>query len=171
MWEMIDGFAGYEVSDEGVVRNAKTGHVIAQFDNGRGYLKVGIKSSDDGKFHNVSVHRIVAKAFVINPDDTIFTQVNHINEDKHDNRASNLEWVTASENVNHGTGIKRRASSQSFPIVMHYKGLDVYFDSASDVEKRTGIIAQSVQRCCAGKMKTSHGATFEYVSGGTEDAD
>lgn len=58
MWTTIDGFTGYEVSDEGVVRNAKTGHVIAQFDNGRGYLKVGIKSSDDGKFHNVSVHRM-----------------------------------------------------------------------------------------------------------------
>lgn len=164
MWVPIEGFLGYEVSDEGEIRNIKTGRILSQFKNNRGYLKVSIKSSESGKYKNVLVHRLVAKAYIDAKDRTRQTQVNHINEVKTDNRSDNLEWITPSENINYGTGIKRRAKSQSYPLEMKYKGITVYFDSATDVERRTGIPAKSVQKCCSGKLKTTHGASFSYIN-------
>ena len=162
MWELAVPFLGYEVSDSGEVRNIKTKHVLAQQVNNRGYAKVFL--SDNGKQNGVLVHRLVASAFVVNDDPTNKTQVNHINEDKTDNRASNLEWVTPSENINYGTGVDRRAKTQSLPVVMVYRGLSVVFDSAEDAEKRTGIPAKSIQKCCVGRLKSTHGATFAYLS-------
>lgn len=161
MWEIAAQFAMYEVSDSGEVRNIKTKRVLSQQVNNRGYKKVFL--SDNGKQNGVLVHRLVATAFVVNDDPKNKTQVNHINEDKTDNRAVNLEWVTPSENINHGTGIARRAAEQSIPVVMIYKGLSVMFDSAHDAEKRTGIPAKSIQKCCTGKLQTTHGASFAYL--------
>lgn len=161
MWELAVPFLGYEVSDSGEVRNIKTKHVLSQHVNNRGYAKVFL--SDCGKQNGVFVHRLVAKTFVVNDDPKNKTQVNHINEDKTDNRAVNLEWVTPSENINHGTGIARRAAEQSIPVVMIYKGLSVVFDSAHDAENRTGIPAKSIQKCCTGKLQTTHGASFAYL--------
>lgn len=162
MWKVITDFPKYEVSDFGEVRNVATGKTLSQFPNNRGYLKVSLMSHVDGRQHNVLVHRLVAKAFVDN-DSKERTQVNHINEVKSDNRACNLEWVTPSENVNHGTGISRRAERMSLPVVMIHNGLSVVFDSAGDAERRTGIPAKSIQKCCAGKMETTHGASFAYL--------
>lgn len=161
MWKLAAPFTMYEVSDSGEVRNIKTKHVLSQHVNNRGYAKVFL--SDCGKQNGVFVHRLVAKTFVVNDDPKNKTQVNHINEDKRDNRAVNLEWVTPSENINHGTGIARRAAEQSIPVVMIYKGLSVMFDSAHDAEKRTGIPAKSIQKCCKGKLQTTHGASFAYL--------
>ena len=162
MWKAIAEFPKYEVSDGGEIRNADTGKTLSQFPNNRGYLKVSLRSPVDGRQRNVLVHRLVAKAFVEN-DAKEKTQVNHINEVKSDSRACNLDWVTPSENVNHGTGISRRAESTSLPIVMIHSGLSVIFDSAGDAERRTGIPAKSIQKCCSGKMATTHGASFAYL--------
>lgn len=162
MWKAIEGFSKYEISDLGEVRNARTLRTVKAFDNKRGYLKVSL-SGDDGKQHNVSVHRLVAMVYVENDDPSAKIQVNHINEDKTDNRAVNLEWVTPSQNVRHGSGIGRRAESQSLPIVMIHDGLSVVFDSAHDAERRTGIPAKSIQKCCSGRMNSTHGASFAYL--------
>lgn len=161
MWEIAIPFTMNEVSDNGEVRNIKTKRVLSQQVNNRGYAKVFL--SDCGKHNGVLVHRLVARAFIVNDDPKNKTQVNHINEDKTDNRAVNLEWVTPAENINYGTGIARRAAKQSMPVVMIYKGLSVIFDSAHDAEKRTGIPAKSIQKCCTGKLRTTHGASFAYL--------
>lgn len=161
MWKQAVSFPGYEVSDSGEVRNVNTKHVLSQQVNNRGYSKVFLV--DKGHQNGVLVHRLVASAFCENDDPIRKTQVNHINEDKTDNRSLNLEWVTPSENVNHGTGISRRAAKRSKPIVMTYKGLSVVFDSAHDAEKRTFIPAKSIQKCCTGRLKSTHGASFAYL--------
>ena len=92
-WKQIEDFPGYEVSSLGNIRNSKTGRVLKKYDDGRGYLRVKIQN------RCVRVHILVAKAFIPNLDGK--SQVNHKKGKKHDIRASQLEWVTPSENTKH----------------------------------------------------------------------
>lgn len=91
-WKPIFGYDGmYEVSNLGRVRSLKYGktRVLKSEKNWSGYLRVRL--SKDSKVNNYSVHRLVAQAFVHN-DNVFNNEVNHIDEDKTNNRATNLEW-------------------------------------------------------------------------------
>lgn len=92
-WKVIAHHLRYSVSSMGRVRNNQTGFLLTAFDDGRGYLRVNL----DGKHEKL--HVLVAAAFVPNPEGKPI--VNHIKGRKHDCRASQLEWVTASENTRH----------------------------------------------------------------------
>lgn len=94
-WEQIKGFPGYEVSSQGNIRNSETGELLStkHQDRGKYYCQVAMKKDD--KYVTRTVHRIVAEAFVPNPENK--SHVHHKNRDKKDNRAENLEWVTPSE--------------------------------------------------------------------------
>ena len=78
-----------------------------------GYLVV--KLCKNNIRSNKKIHRLVAQAFIPNPENK--PQVNHIDEDKTNNMVSNLEWMTAKENTNHGTRNERSGKSQSIPII------------------------------------------------------
>ena len=75
-----------------------------------GYAHIQLFRGGQGKIH--LVHRIVATVFIPNPDRK--PQVNHIDEDKMNNNVSNLEWVTAKENMNHGTRLSRHLKNANF---------------------------------------------------------
>ena len=101
----------YEVSNMGQVRSLDRTHKIKTFEGKilkqislSGYLAVSLKLHSYKKLHYV--HRLVAKAFVIGEKANL--EVNHIDGNKNNNRASNLEWVTRSENIKHAfrTGLK-----------------------------------------------------------------
>ena len=98
-WRDVEGYDGaYQVSDLGRVRSKKYGRwkVLKAKKRRDGYLHVGLWK--DGKKKWFLVHRLVAQAFIDN--DNIFnTEINHRNECKSDNRASNLEWCDRSYNV------------------------------------------------------------------------
>lgn len=97
-WKDIPGFdKRYQVSDQGRIRNKNTGHVLST-QSKHGYVRVNLKDNE-GKDHNVSVHRAVATAFIPNSDNK--PEVNHKNGVKDDNRLKNLEWVTPEENFKH----------------------------------------------------------------------
>lgn len=109
MWTLVDeaGFEGlYEVSSFGRVRKVKSGKLMKIYSNGNGYLKVDFMK--DGKRAKLYVHRLVAKAFVYNPDKTVYTVVNHLDENPLNNRADNLEWTTIKDNLNYGTAKERK---------------------------------------------------------------
>lgn len=98
MRKPIDGCSVYEVSDCGQVRNAYTDHVLVPQANKCGvpYLCVSMRA-DNGRRVRRSIHRLVAAAFCLRrPGCEI---VRHLNSDHIDNRAENLAWGTASENV------------------------------------------------------------------------
>lgn len=103
-WRKIEGYKDwYLVSNLGRLKtlnwkNSKKERVMKPALDGSGYLRTMLKS-DDGKFHTIKVHRIVAKTFIDNPINK--ETVNHINLIKSDNRVSNLEWMTRSENFQH----------------------------------------------------------------------
>lgn len=106
-WKDIEGYDGmYQVSNLGRVRSKHSGEwrVLRPGKLSTGYLNVGLRK--DGKTKTVSVHRLVVQAFI--PNDNIFNdQVNHIDECKQNNRVSNLEYCTASYNVNYN-GLRYR---------------------------------------------------------------
>lgn len=94
-WKVVDDHPNYEVSSMGAIRNISTGYVLKPYDDGSGYLRVKL----DGE--NCRLHILVAKAFVDNPTPETRIIVNHKKGKKHDCRASQLEWVTQSENIQH----------------------------------------------------------------------
>lgn len=112
MWKIINDFPSYEVSTEGEVRNRLTGKTLKPYSNrvqpGRGYLKVRL-TSEPYKTKQVYVHRLVAEAFIPNPDN--LPQVNHIDEDHENNKVENLEWCTHKYNVNYGTAQERHSAT------------------------------------------------------------
>lgn len=116
IWKPVKGYEGlYEVSDFGNVRSLSRragkihikGRVLKPFQNKNGYLCVCLSKA--GTTKTVGIHRLVAAAFVSNPNGK--KTVNHINEDKSDNRANNLEWLTLRENIHYGTRAERQQQS------------------------------------------------------------
>lgn len=92
-WKPAPNHPRYAVSTMGRCRNEQTGKILNPYDDGRGYLRVKI----DGRCERL--HILVATAFIPNPENKPI--VNHKHGKKHDCRASQLEWVTASENILH----------------------------------------------------------------------
>lgn len=100
-WKQIQEFNKYEVSDYGRIRNKKTMKVLIPGIQNSGYCMVSLRK--DGKSYSRSIHRIVMETF--NPiEHANKYDVNHKDWDKTNNRLDNLEWVTHSENLLHGSG-------------------------------------------------------------------
>lgn len=101
-WRVITGHPNYAVSDRGRVRSLRRDKILAPQVMRNGYLRVNL-----GKGNGRFVHRLVCQEFVANPHGK--PQVNHLDGDKQNNRAGNLEWVTQSENQLHAvaTGLQK----------------------------------------------------------------
>lgn len=109
----VVGYEGlYRVREDGQVWSIKRGHFIAQRYDKDGYLRCNL--SKDGKFKTKYIHRIVAEAFVPNPEGK--PTVNHIDEDKENNHWTNLNWMTQAENTLYGTRTERAAATKCKPV-------------------------------------------------------
>lgn len=116
IWKEIKGFGGnYSVSSEGRVRsngllkgkNSKV-RILKTEMSKKGYLRVGL--TKDGKQKKYLVHRLVAIAFLDNPNN--LPDVNHRNEIKTDNRVENLEWMSRRDNMNYGDRTKKAVTTR-----------------------------------------------------------
>jgi hypothetical protein len=96
-WIEIEGFSNYLVSDFGNIMNKNTGKLLAANVKNNGYKRVSL--CRPGRVYEVNVHRLVAKAFISNPQNK--KTVNHKNGIRTDNRVENLEWATMSEQMKH----------------------------------------------------------------------
>lgn len=93
-WKLINGY-DYSVSSLGRIRNNRTGRILKGVPNTFGYLQVFLYKN--GRSKRFTVHQLVASYFL---PDQVDKEINHINEDKLDNRVKNLEYITHKENGN-----------------------------------------------------------------------
>lgn len=171
-WEEVEGYPGYSVSTEGRVMSyrLKEPKELAQQTTKCGYKYVRLSISKNKSKYSL-IHRLVAKAFVPNPDNK--PQVNHIDGDKSNNKASNLEWVSAKENTRHAyelglrdnNTLARNGKSNSKPVSQ----IDVKtgrviatFPSVSEV-RHHGFDRAAVQRCCYVRKDTHKGFRWRFV--------
>lgn len=165
IWKPI-GYEGYEVSNLGRVKSYKydkiNGKIMKPYKNTKGYLQIDLQLDGRKRENRVhlSVHRLVAIAFIPNPDN--LPQVNHKDEDKTNNCVDNLEWCTNDYNAHYGTHIERVAEKIRVPIYsVDKQGNIEHFPSVREADrivsgKEYGISAP-ISMCLNGKRKTAYG--------------
>lgn len=187
IWKPIKDYEGlYEVSNYGNVRSVDRvvicsdgrkclwkGRILKPAKCGNGYFFCVL--CKNGKTENALIHRLVAEAFIPNPDNLPF--INHKDEIKTNNRVflkkdgsvdldkSNLEWCTRSYNVNYGTAIQRRLIKLSKPVLQ----LDTNtghvvseYPSTAEAARQLNIHQGNISNCCIGKQKTAYGYKWRY---------
>ena len=177
-WRDIKGFEGYyQVSNLGQIRSVD--RKIYQSHNQKdsnyksklrkptvdkhGYLEINLcKGSKSKKY---LVHRLVANAFIPNPNN--YPQVNHIDENKHNNFVDNLEWCTPKYNSNYGYRKERikKARTNNMYNQKAVKCIETgrIFINSYDAERKTGFKARSIRAVCEGKYKTLHGYHWMFI--------
>ena len=184
IWKNIKGYPNYQVSNMGRVKRLSTGYyrrtekiLKPQLQN-NGYLHIKLSQKDKTKC--ILVHRLVAQVFIPNPNN--LPQVNHINEDKTDNRVENLEWCTQKYNINYGNGISKRVKTnkengtykkigennskiRSKSILQFSKDNSFIrkWDCIMDVQRELGYDNKQICSCLKNRQKTAKGFKWVYA--------
>lgn len=166
-WRDIKGYEGlYQVSDQGRVKSlnyklTEKEKILKPIKNIRGYWKVNL--SKNGKQKTYFIHRIVAQVFIPNPKN--MPEINHKNEDKSNNTASNLEWCDRKYNINYGTH-NQRAAEARYKKVLQFTKTGIFikeYPSIKVAERQTGVNDGSISACCLGKYKSAGGFVWKYT--------
>lgn len=180
-WKPIKNHEGrYEVSNLGRVRSVSrivsnhTGllrvkeKILKQRADCKGYMRIDIYDND-GKKHYFGVHRLVAEAFIDNPNNK--EQVNHINGNKNDNSVNNLEWVTNDENMQHAIrhGLVRRceyagrAKRKVLQIDPDNGEVIKSYDSIADAGRAFSNKTNNIGECCRRHRNYAFGYIWRYA--------
>ena len=182
IWKDIKGYEGfYQVSNLGRIKSLErdkflpdgTFHshleekILVPNLDGAGYPNVSL--CKNGKSKTMNVHRLVAMAFLPNPENK--PQVNHKDEVKTNNVVENLEWCDASFNINYGTRNERSVQNRrSYKLGNHPNAKPVFcvelnkkFDCITSAGEELGIDRRYVGKACIGKTKTAGGFHWKYA--------
>lgn len=176
-WKPIAGFEGlYEVSNTGVIRTQ--GRTIKTHRKGTEYMKsypartmkvclgkdgyLILSLRKDGLVYHKSVHRLVAEAFIPNPDN--LPCINHKSEIKTENNVENLEWCDAKYNNNYGGRTERSIAHKRKKVACYKDGVLVKaFISQAEAGREMGIDSSAICMCCKGKIQHSCGYEWKYI--------
>jgi hypothetical protein len=157
MWKTICGFTDYEVSDLGKVRNTKSGKILAENPTETGYMKVNIRK--DKQSYTRKVHRLVAEAYIDNPNG--YEEIDHINEDKTDNRVENLRWCSRQMNLNYYSFGRTPAVSPK--KVKVYESMEDMIKKTSKPVKVNGEVYRSAKEAARAICKIEEGKNADTV--------
>lgn len=158
IWKTIDDWPNYQVSNLGQVRNKNTGKLMKQtFGRDGRYFSVYL--CNQGKENTQSVHRLVAEAFLGKHPGLM---VNHIDGDRLNNRADNLEWCTAKENNIHAIkmGLNHPGAYQKRPVCIIETG--EVFDGVCECADAVNGDFRNVYAALKGKRPSAYGLHYEY---------
>lgn len=160
-WRDIIGYEGlYKVSDGGDIKSIKSNKILSPDINQDGYKRIVLYKNKTRKHY--SVHRLVAEAFIPNPDN--LKEVNHKDEDKTNNTVGNLEWVSSKDNCNYGTRNRKIALSKNKPVLQLSLEGDFIkeWESANEVARVLGYSQSNICNCCNNKRKTAYKFKWTY---------
>jgi hypothetical protein len=161
---------GYGVSIDGLIINFKTGNITHGCASGHGYLHFSFQKNKIRKAFKV--HKVVALIFI--PNQNNYTEINHIDGNKHNNHYLNLEWCNRSQNVKHSfdAGLRKgsmfgkygRDHNLSKGILQFTKDGEFVkeWGNAMEVQRETGFDDGSIGQCCKGVYKQSNGFVWKY---------
>ena len=139
LWKDIQN-THYQISSCGNIKNKNNGRILVPFDRNRtGYVRA-ILFDGQGEKKRYFVHRLVAEAFIPNPDNK--PMVNHIDGDKTNNCVENLEWVTASENMKHAYYTLKRKMGFAYG----FGGSDVVWNKGKDIKTLRPEIGKKITK-------------------------
>ena len=175
-WRAVVGYEGfYEVSENGEVRSVSRivsigsttrkieGKTLSMSKDQDGYLTVSL--SKKNKVVTKRVHRLVAEAFIPNPDNLPI--INHKDEIKDNNNYKNLEWCTIKYNTRYGKCIEKRSSKLKKPIMAIKEDETYIFPSIIETSKVLNISHGNISGCLNNYYgrKTCKGYRFEFIRG------
>lgn len=179
VWKDINGLEGkYQISNYGrikrkeysIIRNNGRKQtwkekILKPTKDASGYL--GIRSCtknnlQNGKSITLRIHRLVAEAFIDNPNNYNF--VNHKDGNKLNNCVENLEWCTCKENIIHAweTGLCDKCKRKINQYDLEGNFIRSW-ESAREAERIGGYVNQNIAHCCRGKQKTHYGSIWKYA--------
>ena len=158
----------YEVFEDGRIYSYISKKFLKPYTNKNGYQQVAL-SDNEGNIKMYLLHRVVYETFSGSPIPEGM-QVNHINEDKTDNRFfENLNLMTPKQNTNWGSGIERcrkanTNNQKKSKTVGAFKNNELVMTFPSTREcGRNGFYSSNVSACCRGERKTHKGYTWRYI--------
>ena len=163
IWKIMKENNNYEISNLGKVRTIKTKRIRKTRISNKGYERIGIYINKKLKYFYI--HRLVANNFMKNPNN--YKEINHINENKLDNRLENLEYCDTKYNCNYGTRTERiiKTKEKTFKtIIQKDKNGNVIkkWKNIIEIKNNTNFNKHSIYKCCNGKHKTAYGYKWEY---------
>lgn len=157
VWRKIEGFENYSVSTHGRVRNDKSGRILQY--RSKTSPRRGVTLSKGKIRFQASVHRLVAQAFIPNPEN--LPEVNHIDENPSNNHVDNLEWCSREYNANFGTRTERalKNNPQRRPIILD----GVEFISVKAAARFLGVWQDALSKALNKGLTEFKGHTISYA--------
>lgn len=163
IWKDIPNYEGlYQVSNLGRVKSLFKYKKILKPRQRNGYLRVSLTKNN--KSTNYAVHRLVAQAFISNPNN--LPEVNHKDENKQNNCVDNLEFCTRKYNMKYGTWKDRRLVKFIKPVAQYDLNGNFIRNWTSIKDAKTKLNINNIPAVCKGKAKQSGGYIWKYINKG-----
>lgn len=166
VWKNIKNYEGlYQISNYGNIKNFKNNKIISGYYDKDGYKRICLykKENNKEKRYYPFIHRLVAQAFIPNPNN--YPIINHKNEIKDDNIVSNLEWCTIKYNNNYGNRNKKIREKRIKKVAQYSLDMKLIkkYNSITEASKEANASTSQISKCCKGKFKTAKGYKWKYI--------